>query len=82
MHQIVSHRVPATRISTFVVVLISFLLVLVIFSTCVMCISYIRRKLKKRESSPLLCRSETSETLIESTLINSDAPTMYSAIDV
>eukprot|EP00081_Caenorhabditis_elegans_P002042 NP_001023964.1 Uncharacterized protein CELE_F53F8.6 [Caenorhabditis elegans] len=82
MHQIVSHRVPTTRISTFLVTIISFLLVLVFFSTCVMCITYIRRKLKRRHENGLLCRAETSETLIESTLINSDTQTMYSAIDV
>uniref|UniRef100_A0A1I7V2V3 Transmembrane protein n=2 Tax=Caenorhabditis tropicalis TaxID=1561998 RepID=A0A1I7V2V3_9PELO len=82
MHQIVSHRVPTTRISTFLVTLISFLLVLVLFSTCVMCITYVRRRLKRRQESGLLCRDETSETLIESTLINSDTQTMYSAIDV
>ncbi|CAO4382747.1 unnamed protein product [Caenorhabditis nigoni] len=82
MHQIVSHRVPTTRISTFLVTLISFLLVLVLVSTCVMCTTYIRRKLKRRQENGLLCRDATSETLIESTLINSETQTMYSAIDV
>ncbi|CAL2047838.1 unnamed protein product [Caenorhabditis brenneri] len=82
MHQVVSHRVPTTRISTFLVTLISFLLVLVLFSTCIMCITYIRRKLKRRQENSILCRDETSETLIESTLINSETQTMYSAIDV
>ncbi|KAF1755349.1 hypothetical protein GCK72_021918 [Caenorhabditis remanei] len=82
MNQIVSHRVPTTRISTFLVTLISFLLVLVVFATCVMCITYVRRKLKRRQENSLLCRDATSETLIESSLINSDTHTMYSAIDV
>ncbi|EFP00686.1 hypothetical protein CRE_21164 [Caenorhabditis remanei] len=82
IHQIVSHRVPTTRISTFLVTLISFLLVLVVFATCVMCITYVRRKLKRRQENGLLCRDATSETLIESSLINSDTHTMYSAIDV
>ncbi|CAI5449938.1 unnamed protein product [Caenorhabditis angaria] len=75
MHQI-KISTPQSTYPTFLLILICFLIFLVIFATCVMVVSFFRRKMAKNREF-LISRSATSETLIiESTLTN------YNSIDV
>ncbi|CAB3396971.1 unnamed protein product [Caenorhabditis bovis] len=78
--QLSAGHLPSHEFSSFLIVLLVFIIFLLFFLTCFMFITFVRTRLKRRDTN-LIARSETSETIIESTLINNNHLQSYNTID-
>ncbi|CAD6195350.1 unnamed protein product [Caenorhabditis auriculariae] len=72
-----------SHFSGFLAVLVCILVGMLVASSCILCATCIRRKLKKGEEENGMVHSDTAETLLESALINSNNnQPIYRTIDV